>query len=354
MRDILPTLEAWRRKGEEIALATVVETWGSAPRPVGARLAATLSGGITGSVSAGCVENAVIEAAQASIRTGQPRLLTFGVSKETALDAGLTCGGTIKVFVEPFAAYGLLYDRIKGALAAREPLGVAWVLEGPSESRNRKLAVFADGSTEGDLELPGLQDRLIATVLERLPDRPGGIVELEGLQLFVDILPRLPRLIIVGAVHIAEFLVPMATLAGFEITLVDPRSAFATPERFPTVADVNRKWPDEALASLKLDEASYVVVLSHDPKLDDPALRVALAGRARYVGALGSKRANAQRLERLREGGLTEAQLARLHAPIGLPLGGRNTVEIAISILAELIQVKNAGPQAAVEPGTPG
>jgi xanthine dehydrogenase accessory factor len=341
MRDILPDLERWRQQGERIAIATVVETWGSSPRQVGAKLAVTQSGGIAGSVSAGCVENAVIEAALASIRSGQPRLLTFGVSKETALEAGLTCGGTIKIFVEPFTAYAGLYDQIKAKVDAREPLGVISVLEGTPESLNCKLAVFADGHTEGGLELPGRQEQLAQSVLERLPSRPGGMIEVDGLKLFVDIFPRMPRLIIVGAVHIAEFLVPMATMAEFEITLVDPRSAFATPERFPTVAAIIKRWPDEALEALKLDEATYVAILSHDPKLDDPALRVALASEARYVGVLGSRRSNQQRLERLRESGLSESQLARLHAPIGLPLGNRSTVDIAISILAELVQVRN-------------
>lgn len=342
MRDILASLETWRQQGEQIALATVIETWGSAPRQVGAKLAVTLSGGIAGSVSAGCVENAVIEASLASIRSGQPRLLTFGVSKDTALSVGLTCGGTIKVFVEPFTAYAGLYDSIRTRLEAREPLGVIGLLAGPPESLNHKLAVFADGHTEGDLELPGQVDQLVRSVLDRLPSQPGGVVEMAGLQLFVDIYPLVPRLIIVGAVHIAEYLVPMASLAGFDCTLVDPRAAFATPERFPTVAAIHRRWPDEALASLNLDDASYVVVLSHDPKLDDPALRVALASRARYVGVLGSKRANQERLARLRDAGLADSQLARLHAPIGLPLGGRSTVDIAVSILAELVQARNA------------
>ncbi len=344
MRDILPTLETWRQQGEQIALATVIETWGSAPRQVGAKLAVTLGGGIAGSVSAGCVENAVIEEALACIRSGQPRLLTFGVSRDTALSVGLTCGGTITVFVEPFTAYEGIYASLKARLDAREPLGVIGVLEGPPEILNRKLLVCADGHTEGDLELPSLRTPMIQAVLDRLPGQPGGLIEPGGLQLFVDIIPRLPRLVIVGAVHIAEFLVPMATLAGFEITLVDPRSAFATPERFPRVAAINKHWPDEALTSLKLDDDSYVVVLAHDAKLDDPALRVALASPARYVGVLGSRRALQDRLIRLREAGLSESQLTRLHAPIGLDLHGRSTVDIAISILAELIQVKNTEP----------
>jgi xanthine dehydrogenase accessory factor len=341
MRDILPDLEAWRQRGEQIAIATVVETWGSSPRPVGSKLAMTLSGGIAGSVSAGCVENAVIEEARDAIRTGKPRLLTFGVSKETALDVGLTCGGTIKVFVEPFTAYTGIYDLLKPRIEAHEPMGVIEVLEGPSEYLNQKLAVFADGHIEGDLALPAQLEDLRKIVLDRLARQGGGVVELSGLQLFIDIYLRTPRLIIIGAVHIAEFLVAMASLAGFDLTIIDPRSAFASPERFPNAVTLIKQWPEEALTALKLDETSYVAALSHDQKLDDPALRVALASKAVYVGALGSKRSNLLRLKRLQEAGLSETQLARLHSPIGLPLGGRNAVEIAISILAQIIQVRN-------------
>ena len=341
MRDILHDLETWRQRGEQIAIATVVETWGSSPRPVGSKLAVTLSGGIAGSVSAGCVENAVIEEARASIRSGKPRLLTFGVSKETALEVGLTCGGTIKVFVEPFSAYAGIYDLIKPRIEAHEPMGVIQVLEGPPEYLNRKLAVFADGQIEGDLELPALLEDMRTIVMDRLAGQGGGIVEISGLQLFIDIYSRTPRLIIIGAVHIAEFLVSMASLAGFDSTVIDPRSAFASPERFPNAVTLIKQWPEEALASMNLDEASYVAVLSHDQKLDDPALQFALASKAAYVGALGSKRSNLLRLKRLREAGLPENQLDRLHSPIGLPLGGRSAVEIAISILAEIIQVRN-------------
>jgi xanthine dehydrogenase accessory factor len=341
MRDILSTLETWRSHGEQIAIGTVIETWGSAPRQVGAKLAVTLNGGIAGSVSAGCVENAVIEAAQISIRSGIPRLLTFGVSKQSALDVGLTCGGTIRVFVEPFTAYSCVYDHMKKSLDERAPIAVISVLDGPAELLNHKLAVFENGHTEGDLDLGDQLQSVVGQSLERLPNQSGGVIEAAGLTLFADILPRMPRLIIVGAVHIAEFLVPMTTLAEFEIILVDPRTAFATSDRFPSVKTILTQWPDEALKALNLDEDSYVVVITHDQKIDDPALRVALASKARYVGALGSRRSNQQRLERLSEAGVPAHQLDRLRAPIGLPLGNRSTVDIAVSILAELVQVRN-------------
>ena len=339
MRDILSTLETWRQQGEQIGLATVIETWGSSPRPVGSRLAVTLGGGIAGSVSAGCVENAVIQEAWEAIKSGSPKLLRYGVSNETAFEAGLTCGGTIRILVEPFSAYEKLYALVRDKLEGREPFGLVSVLDGPPELRSRKLAVLEDGGVAGDLELP---EAVVRAVRERLAHPEGFAFEAGGLQLFADCFPRIPRLVVVGAVHIAEFLAPMATLAGYEVVIVDPRAAFATPARFPGVAAIHRKWPDEALEALALDSASYVAVLSHDPKLDDPALRAALASKARYVGVLGSRRSVQQRLERLKELGLEEAQLARLRAPIGLPLGGRSAVEIAVSILAEVIQARNA------------
>lgn len=341
MRDILPILEAWKSQGERIAVATVIETWGSSPRPVGSKLAVTASGLIEGSVSAGCVEAAVIQEAQAVLESGVPRLLSYGVSTGRALEVGLACGGTLKAFVEPFTAFAGVFDQVKARLEAREPVALVGVLEGPRELLNRKLAVFADGSTAGDLVLPGLSGEVTGRVGALLAGEAGGTIELAGLRLFVDVVPRVPRLVVVGAVHIAEFLVPMAALAGYETVVVDPRAAFATRERFPNASAIVRRWPDEALAALDLDEASFVVVLTHDPKLDDPALGAALPSRARYAGVLGSRRSVEQRKDRLRELGLTEDQLSRLRAPIGLPLGGRSAVEIAVSILAEIIQARN-------------
>lgn len=342
MRDILPSLETWRRQGEQIAIATVIDTWGSAPRQVGSKMAITLGGRVAGSVSAGCVEGAVIEEALAVIRSGLPRLLSYGVSDEAAFDVGLACGGTIKIFVEPLAAYQGTFDLIKAHLGTREPLAVVGILDGLPEHINHKLVVFADGRLGGDLSLPDQLAEVAKAAADILPGEIGSVVDIAGVSFFVDVYPPVPRLIIVGAVHIAEFLVPMASLAGFDIAIVDPRAAFATSERFPDV-EIVKEWPDKALASMRLDSASYVVVLTHDPKLDDPALCVALPGEARYVGALGSNRTNQLRLERLVKAGLTQAQLARLHAPIGLPIDGRGPAEIAISIMAEIVKVRHKG-----------
>lgn len=343
MNDILDKLELWQAQREQIALATVVSTWGSAPRPVGAKLAVTPGGAIAGSVSAGCVENAVIEGCLEALKTGQPRLLSFGVADETAWEVGLACGGTIQVLVEPFSAWSAVYAALKQHLAARQPLAVISVLNGPAEWINRKLIVLGDGQTEGDLVLPPRHaEQAISWALELQAQGTGGTLDFEdGSVLFAEVYPPVPRLIIIGAVHVAEFLVPLASLVGFDTIVIDPRTAFGSRERFPQATQLINDWPQSALPNINLDWSAYVVVLTHDPKLDDPALLAALPSKARYVGALGSRRTNAKRIERLRQLGLTDAQLARLHAPIGLPLGGHSPAEIALSIMAEIVQAKN-------------
>ena len=343
MKDILPYVDAWRQQHEPMAIATVVDTWGSAPRPIGSKLAATRSGSFAGSVSAGCVEGAVLEESAVVIDTGASRLLTYGVSDDTAWDVGLACGGTIRILVEPFAAWEGVYDVLRQRIEDREPMAIVSVLAGlPAASQMGKLIVRPDGSTAGSLDLQDRRQAAVAAALAQLAQGAGAVLDLdEGLTLFVEVYPRPRRLIIVGAVHIAEPLIGMANLAGFDTVVVDPRSAFATRERFPQATDIIRGWPDDVLPGLDLDETAFVVVLTHDPKIDDPALRVALTSGAAYVGALGSKRTNRLRIERLRAAGLSEEALARLHAPIGLDLGGRSPAEIAVSILAEVVQVRS-------------
>lgn len=345
MRDVLGSLEKWLQRGEEIAVATVVTTWGSAPRPVGSKMVTTRSGGIAGSVSAGCVEGAVIEAGKEVMATGQPRLLTFGVADEEAWEVGLACGGTIRVFVEPFAALDGIYSGLVQHLEARDPLVVVSVLGGAPERMNRKLVVLADGQVEGDLDMAEESGVIVKTALDLLARETGDTLELgDGTSLFFEVYPPVPRLIVIGAVHIAEALVSLAGVLGFDTIVVDPRGAFATRERFPQATELVKAWPQDVLPSMRLDRSAYVAVLTHDPKVDDPALQIALKSGARYVGALGSQRTHGKRLERLRKAGLTDEQLARLRAPIGLPLGGRTSGEIAVSILAEIVQVGNEAP----------
>ena len=309
--DIPGTALAWHRDGRGAALATVVQTWGSAPRPVGSQLAVSGRSEIAGSVSGGCVEGAVVAEALDAMETGRSTILEFGVSDDEAFAVGLACGGTIRVMVEPVGA-GVpeaLLEGLAAAAEAGEP--VAYAVD--TTAWERRLLRPGDA-------LAG--ERFAA-------DRSG----FEG-ETFVAVRNPPLRLVVVGGVHIAQPLVAMARLAGYTPTVVDPREAFASADRFPGTA-LRHDWPDEALAELGLDARCAVVALTHDPKLDDPALAVALRSPAFYVGALGSTRTHAKRLARLAEMGL-EVEAARLHAPIGLDIGAASPAEIAVSILAEM------------------
>lgn len=325
------TVEAWQAEGEAVALATVVETWRSSPRTVGSKLAVTASGRFIGSVSAGCVEGAVIAACAEVLKEGRPRLLRFGVTDETAWDVGLSCGGTIRIWVAPLDGAAAVADALR-------PRVVATVLDATA----RVTLVVAKAGVAGSLPLDDAAVQTITAAAQaRLYDDVGQLLTLaDGTEVFLDVYPVAPKLVVVGAVHMAEPLVRMAAELGFATVVVDPRTAFANRERFPTVGTLLTEWPEEAFAQIGLDPACYVVTLSHDPKFDDPALIAALASPAAYVGALGSKRTHAQRLDRLRAVGVSEAALARLHAPVGLPLGGVTPAEIALSILAEITQVR--------------
>ena len=344
MNDILFDLAQWLERGENIAVATVISTWGSSPRQAGSKMAVTASGGVSGSVSAGCVESAVIEECATVLTTGKPKLLTYGVADEQAWEVGLTCGGTIRVFIEPFSALESIFSSLSRYLSTQTPSTVINVIQGPPEQINRKLLVTQNMEVEGNLDLGENQAGVVARAEEQLAQGTAALMELDSTTtLFFDVYPAMPRLIIVGAVHIAEYLVTMANSLGFHTIVVDPRAAFASKERFPNAQELIKAWPQEALPALGLDDSAYVVTLSHDAKIDDPALEIALASDARYVGSLGSRTTNQLRLERLRQAGLTEQQLSRLNAPIGLPLGGRSPAEIALSAMAQIVQTRYAG-----------
>jgi xanthine dehydrogenase accessory factor len=329
---VLAQAAAWRAEGRAVALATVIRTWGSSPRQPGSKLAVDERGEFTGSVSGGCIEAAVIHDALEVMRDGASRVLSFGVSDEAAWEVGLACGGKVDVFVEavaPARGHGLPREMLDDLIAARrEPRGtvlVTW-LDGSSH-----LLLSADPSLAPGELAPAIGQAVAgdrAVVVERTAEEGGAI--------FIE--PHLPppRLVVVGAVHVAQPLAEMAALAGFAVTIVDPRRAFATEARFPGRTLVT-SWPDEALARLAPDARTAVVTLTHDPKLDDPALVAALASPAFYVGCLGSQKTHAARKARLGERGVGEEALARLRGPVGLKIGARSPAEIAVSILAEVI-----------------
>ncbi|WP_103255856.1 XdhC family protein [Tabrizicola aquatica] len=308
---------AWHRAGQGAALATVVETWGSAPRQAGSQLAISGTGEMLGSVSGGCVEGAVITEALEALQDRKSRILTFGVSDETAFAAGLACGGTIRVLVEPVG---------DGPEALPDSLLAALV---DARSASRALALVTTPATwTRHLAAPGEDP---ATDARFKSDRAG--MEEDGRFIAVHNPPL--RLIVVGAVHIAQPLLTIARTCGYAPTLIDPRAAFGSQSRFPgeTILD---DWPDEALAALAPDARTAIVTLTHDPKLDDPAIRAALASPAFYLGCLGSKKTHAKRLERLAAAGLSPEQIDRIHAPVGLDIGARTPAEIALSIMAQI------------------
>ncbi|NKX45858.1 XdhC family protein [Roseicyclus persicicus] len=305
---------AWHREGKGAVIATVVETWGSAPRAVGAQMVVSGAGEMEGSVSGGCVEGAVVVEAMELVGSGAAKLLDFGVSDEEAFAVGLACGGRIRVLLEPVggALPVAVLEELVAARAGRRPVAYVADLDGPA----RRI----DGPAAHS-------DRF------RM-DRSG--VEEDG-RTFVHVHNPPLRMLIVGAVHIAQALVPMARLAGYDAIVIDPRPAFGATARFPGTRIVE-EWPDEALAELGLDPRTAVVTLTHDPKLDDPAIRAALASDVFYLGCLGSSRTHAKRVARLQEAGFTEDQIARIHAPVGLDIGARGPAEIAVSVLAQVTQ----------------
>lgn len=337
MNDVLAAIESWRERGEQVAIATVIKALGSSPRQVGAKMAVSTGGSIAGSVSGGCIEGAVFEISQEAITSGEAQALHFGVADETAWEVGLACGGTIDVFVEPLPA---LFDTMRDAIENQRPLASVVVLRGALRPGAR-LLVAPDGATQGSSGDAELDATLAADAQALLAKGENAVRSYQStkgeVDVFIESLVPPPVLYIVGAVHIASALVKLAKVLDFRTVVVDAREAFATSERFPDVDELVTSWPDEALEG-RLGPSSYVAMLTHDPKLDDPALRVALNSQARYIGALGSKRTHAARLERLKAEGFSDEQLARIRGPIGLSIGARTPQEIALSILAEIVQ----------------
>ncbi len=341
MRDIIDQIRQWVDGGYPIAMATVVNTWGSSPRSVGARMAVRADGMMVGSVSGGCVEGAVVQEALEVLEGAGSRLLQFGVADETAWDVGLACGGSIEIFVQRFDPGSL--EIIEAGLAARRPVCEVTVISGP-ESHVGRTAIFdATGLLAGGepVELFAPAEAIITEALgEGTTKRQHIEVSGEPAELFLDVLLPAATLIMIGGVHISTALSQLAKSLGFRTVVIDPRKSFATEERFPAVDLLIQLWPEKGLEQVGIDGNTAIAVLTHDPKIDDPALLYALRSPAFYVGALGSRTTHAKRVERLRANGLKSGALDRLKAPIGLDLGGRTPEEIAVSILAEIIAAR--------------
>jgi xanthine dehydrogenase accessory factor len=372
LRDILGTITKWWDTGETFGLATVVRTFRSAPRDPGAALAVTAAGDVIGSVSGGCVEGAVYELALEICETGQPVLRTYGVSDDDAFAVGLTCGGIIDVFVEPVSRQTFPeLGEVVSAVERGEPVAVATVIGGPGLVGSRRVIwanpdrVQLDGDGDGEDEDSagqtgssgslGAGERLDAAVDDDARGmlaqgltgirRYGAHGERRGddLSVFVNSFAPAPRMLVFGAIDFAAAVARVGKFLGYHVTVCDARRVFATRARFPEADEVIVDWPHRFLAGTTVDARTVICVLTHDPKFDIPLLEVALRTPAGYVGAMGSRRTHEDRLERLRAAGLADAELAMLRSPIGLDLGARTPEETAVSIAAELIQLRWGG-----------
>jgi xanthine dehydrogenase accessory factor len=337
MRELLADYERLSARGP-VGRAVVTEVWGSSPRAEGAVMLATPDGRMAGSVSGGCVENAVVEEIQAAIARGESKGLEYGVTHERAWEFGLSCGGTIALFVEPKVRPEILE-------AARRPEGsvVATVIGGAGPVGGS--LTWREG---GEREARGVSGGLVemmaagaAAALAQLTSQSETIPTPEGdVRVLYEVFPRRPTLLVFGGVHIATALVELARHLGFRTVVADGREAFLTRERFPHADELIVGWPDEVFWKVGIDSATCVVLLTHDPKFDEPAVDTALRSKAAYVGVIGSRKTQALRRERLAKAGFTPEEIGRLHGPIGLDLGGRDPAEIALAILAEITAVR--------------
>jgi xanthine dehydrogenase accessory factor len=360
VRELLELLEAWMAEGLPVGRAVVVRTFGSAPRPEGAVLLAAPGGRLAGSVSGGCVEGAAYEEIERARATGRSRVVRYGISDEAAWDVGLACGGTIDVLVEPAVAPVIAHaagspargeggrvvvtplppDAPPAAFGPHEP--------GPGAPPEAPLLVTDAGGLDGSLGDAAADAALVAAALEALERGTSRTVEVGGRPCFLEAYPVRPRLVVVGAVEVARSLVRIAAELGYETVVVDGRAAFATPERFPSVDRLVVGWPDEVADAIGLGPRDAVAVLTHDVKFDEPAIVEALRRGCRYVGAVGSRKTQADRRERLRAAGVADADLDRLRGPIGLDLGGREPAETALAIMAEVVAARFGGSGAPV------
>ncbi len=338
MQELLKDYDAFVAAGDRVGRAVVTSVWGSAPRAEGACLLATARGKIAGSVSGGCVESAAAQEVLKAQAEHKPAHITYGVSHERAWEVGLACGGTIKVYVEPSVS-----PRVLAAARGDGGVVVATAVEGIATGQS--LTFREDGSDDGSPHEAWLREGVGRPAREALQKEASRIVEIGGPEgtiatVFLEVFPRRPVLVIFGGVHIAMALVPMARLLGYRTIVADGRQAFLTRERFPDADELILAWPEEAFRKAGLGPATFVCLLSHDPKFDDPAIELALRSPARYIGAIGSRKTQAARRERLLGQGFSDHDLARVHGPIGLPLGGRAPAETALAILAEMTKVR--------------
>jgi xanthine dehydrogenase accessory factor len=321
MHDVLSAARAWLDEGGRVALATVVGTWGSAPVGIGGQMVVAPDGRFQGSVSGGCVEGEVIAEAEDILADGSPKTLTFGVADETAWQVGLPCGGQIKVYVERLDADSgpALLDRAVNARATRQGLVIRTHLN------DGRREFFERDDPRGDAVI----QQHFASGESELQETPNG-------EVFLHALVPPARVLIIGATHIGQILAQLVKLAGYEVIVIDPRTAFAAEARFPGIR-LDTEWPQDTIPKIGLDPYTAVVALAHVGHIDDEALKLAMRSQCFYVGALGSRRNHAKRTQRLKDAGFSDAEVARIHSPIGINIGAQSPPEIAIAIMAQVV-----------------
>lgn len=353
MKDIANTLETWLNQNHSIALATVVSTKGSSPRKPGAVMAVNDAGEVTGSVSGGCVEGAIVEEALTVIKDGKPRLLTYGVTDELGFSIGLTCGGSIQVFVERLNQHcsqnNVLLSDIFTAVRKTSTIALALCTLVEGKQAGAKLIVTEDGFSFGSFDDLELDQVVIEDAREMLSHGWTGVRHYGSLgrdqqtdiAVFIETFAPPPRLIIFGAIDFTRALCQLGKMLGYRVTVCDARSRFATATRFPEADEIVVEWPKQYLGSTQTDHRTVIVVLTHDPKFDIPALMTAVRIPSSYIGAMGSRKTQNDRAYRLRTAGLSDADLAQINAPIGLDIGAQTPEETAVSIMAEVIALRN-------------
>jgi xanthine dehydrogenase accessory factor len=338
MKDIYALLKKFLKNKQHFGIATVINTWGSAPRPIGSAMIVDENGQMAGSVSGGCVEGAVVKNAAEVLKSGKPKRLGFGITDDEAWAVGLSCGGSIQVFIEPFIAFTNppIWKILRGCLQKNKGCILLTKL---NDMGNEHLLVLPNGDMIGKTPNEFLKNK----ALEAYNARKTQTIETEtGETWFVQVMPPKHTLIIVGAAHITVDLVHLAKYFGFETIVIDPRGIFANKTDFPTKpSKLYVDWPAEVLPDMSLDAYTYAVMLTHDPKIDDQALHILLKSGVAYIGCLGSKKTHEKRVKRLTEAGYTEGDIAKIHAPIGVDIQAKSAREIALSIMGELVKAKN-------------
>jgi len=359
MREIIEEILPNFNSGIPLALATVTRTWSSAPRPVGASMSVSGTQDVVGSVSGGCVEGAIHEASLEVLKTGVAKSVTYGVSDDNAFSVGLTCGGTIELFIqlvsqETFPEFELVAQNIKGDI----PVGIATLVAGGDELGSR--IIITNESAMGtlgnrDLDHSVIEDArglLAQGKTKTLKLGPNGERRMDQLSIFVESYAPAPKMIVFGAIDFAAAVSKIGKFLGYHVTVCDARAIFATKRRFPEADEVVVDWPHRYLPTVEIDERTVICVLTHDPKFDVPVLEIALRTKAGYIGAMGSRRTHLDRMARLKEIGMSDAEISRLRSPIGLDLGGRTPEETAVSIAAEIISNTVGGTNAPLSVGT--